>query len=64
MYVVEVVASVTAVLSVVARTTNYDFALAVFDSRKKTGAREVRMVKVESGRRAVLKYVDKTRAGR
>jgi len=43
------------------RTTDYDLALDTFDAKKKTKVREVRLVKVVYGVRAVLKYVQKHR---
>ena len=60
LYVVEVV-SLSRIVTRVLRTTDYEFALSVFDRRKKLKVREVRMVRVENGQRAVLKYVDRSR---
>lgn len=60
LYVVEVV-SLSRIVTRVLRTTDYDFALSVFDKRKKLRVREVRMVRVDNGQRAVLKYVDRSR---
>lgn len=60
LYIIEVV-SVSRIVKKVIRTTDYDFALSVFDARKKMKVREVRMVKIDEGRRYVLKYLDRTR---
>lgn len=60
LYVVEVV-SLSRIVTRVLRTTDYEFALSVFDRRKKLRVREVRMVRVDNGQRAVLKYVDRSR---
>lgn len=60
LYIVEVV-NLSRIVTKVLRTTDYDFALAVFDIRKKLRYREVRMVRVDNGNRTVLKYVDLAR---
>jgi hypothetical protein len=59
-YVVEVVMT-NRVVERALRTTDYDLALDTFDAKKKTKVREVRLVKVVYGVRAVLKYVQKHR---
>lgn len=60
LYIIEVV-SVSRIVKKVIRTTDYDFALSVFDARKKTKVMEVRMVRIDGGERHVLKYLDRRR---
>jgi len=60
LYIVEEV-SLSRIVTKVLRTTDYDFALTIFDRRKKRKVREIRMVRLDNGIRTVLKFVDRAR---